>query len=56
MLINMPWEKALYKERLDEIYQEIVWFKATRDIGTIKVDAAKADLDAYQIPRDIEHN
>ena len=49
-------DKALYKERMDKIYQGIVGFKTARDIATIKVDAAKADLNAYQIPCDIEHN
>ena len=55
-LINIPQEKALYRERLIEIYQGIAGFKAARDVAANKVDAAKSDLDAYQIPRDIEHN
>ena len=55
-LINIPREKALYKERLDEIYQGIIRFTAARDVATIKVDAAKVDLDAYQIPCDIDYN
>ena len=55
-LINLLRELALYEERLKRIHDGIIAFGAAKDVAAIKVIAVKADLDAYQVPCDIENN